>query len=398
VPPSSSMLCDGVNLLQADMKLYEFEAGDLFRQEGIPVPDFIVTDNPPQARRAAEKVGTPAVVKAQVLTGGRGLAGGVQAAESPRQTEEIARRILKSSIRGLPVNRVMVVKKAEVAREFYLGVTIDGLTGKPVVILSTAGGVSIEETAKTHPQMVVSRQVSISTGLGLPEAKEMAQEAGLDGDESTAIAGILHKLYHVFRKYDAMIAEINPLVRTVKGEYLALDAKMEIDDSGLFRHPGLKLSAEDPLASPLEKKGRQIGVTYVELDGEIGIVSSGAGLAMATMDIIGRKYRPANFLETGGGISEELLYNVMELVLQKKGLKAVFLNLLAGINPIHEGAKGIVRFLREHPTDIPIVARALGNRQEEIWQILREGGVEVVTDVATEKSVEYLFQLLEETR
>jgi succinyl-CoA synthetase beta subunit len=380
------------------MKLYEFEAADLFRQEGIPVPDFIVADSSPQARRAAEKIGVPVVVKAQVLTGGRGLAGGVQSAQSPQQAEEVARRILKSIIRGLPVNRVMVVKKAEVAREFYLGVTIDGLTGKAVVILSTAGGVSIEETARTHTEMVFSRQVSVSVGLSLAEAKEMTQEAGLDADESARISGILHKLYLAFRKYDALIAEINPLVRTVEGDYLALDAKMEIDDSSLFRHQDLQLSAEDPLASPLEKKGREIGVTYVELDGEIGIVSSGAGLAMATMDIIGRRYRPANFLETGGGISEELMYNVMELVMQKKGLKAVFLNLLAGINPVHEGAKGIVRYLREHPAGIPIVARARGNRQEEIWQILREGGIEVVADVATEKSVEYLFRRLEETR
>ena len=173
---------------------------------------------------------------------------------------------------------------------------------------------------------------------------------------------------------------------------------MDIDDSSLFRHPDLQISAEDRIASPLEKKGRQIGVTYVELDGEIGIVSSGAGLGMATMDIIGRRYRPANFLETGGAISEELLYQVMELVMQKKGLKAVFINLYGGINPIHEGAKGIVRFLKEHPADIPIVAKALGNRQEETWQILREGGVAVVTDTATEKSVEHLFRRLEKAR
>jgi succinyl-CoA synthetase beta subunit len=380
------------------MKLYEFEAGDLFRQKGIPVPDYMVADNPVQARKAAEKIGYPVVVKAQVLVGGRGLAGGVKPAESPQQAEEIASRILKSSIRGLPVDRVMVVKKAEVAREFYLGVTIDGLSGRPVAILSTAGGVSIEETAKTHPEMVVSRQVSISAGLSLPEAKKMAQEVGLTGDESARIAEILHKLYRVFRKYDATIVEINPLACTVKGDFLALDARMEIDDSSLFRHPELQISPEDRIASLLERKGRQIGVSYVELDGEVGIVSSGAGLGMATMDIIGRRYRPANFLETGGGISEELLYRVMELVMQKKGLKAVFLNLLAGINPIHEGAKGIVRFLQEHPTNILIVARARGNRQEEIWQILREGGVEVVTDVATEKSVEYLFRRLDEIR
>lgn len=377
------------------MKLYEFEAANLFRQEGIPVPDFIITDSPQAAREAAEKIGRPIVIKAQVLTGGRGLAGGVQPADSPEQAEEIARQILKSSIRGFPVNRVMVVEKAEVAREFYIGVTIDGLAGRPVVILSTSGGVSIEETTKTHPEMVFSRQVSISAGLSLSEAEEIAQQAGLADEESARIAGIFHSLYQIFRKYDATVAEINPLVCTAKGEYLALDARMEIDDSSLFRHSDLQVPPEDRIATPLEKKGRQIGVTYVELDGEVGIVSSGAGLGMATMDIIGRRYRPANFLETGGGISEELLYQVMELVLQKKGLKAVFLNLLAGINPIHEGARGIVRFLQEHPTNVPIVSRVRGNRQDEIWQMLREAGVEAFTDAATEESVERLFQILE---
>ena len=377
------------------MKLYEFEAGDLFRQEDIPVPDFTVANSPQQARKAAEKIGFPVVVKAQVLTGGRGLAGGIQTAESPEQTEETAQRILKSTIKGWPVNRVMVVKKAAVAKEFYLGVTIDGLTGCPVVILSTAGGVAVEETARALPETVISNQVPILSGLSLPEAENMAQKAGLTGDESARIADILHKLYRVFRRYDATIAEINPLVRTAKGEYLALDAKMDIDDSSLFRHPDLQISPEDRIASPLEKKGRQIGVAYVELDGEVGIISTGAGLGMATMDIVNQRYRPANFLETGGGISEELLYRVMGLVMQKKGLKAVFINLLGGINPIHEGAKGIVRYIREHGITIPVVAKALGNRQEETWEILREGGVTVVTDVETERGVERLFRILE---
>ncbi len=377
------------------MRLYEFEAADLFRHEGIPVPGFAVTDSPLQARKAAEKIGFPVVIKAQVLTGGRGLAGGVQTAASPEQAEAIAGRILKSAIKGLPVNRLMVVQKAAVAREFYLGATIDGVAGSPLVIISTAGGVDIEETARTHPEKVISYQVPILSGLSLLEAEKMALKTGLNDDESSRIADILHRLYNVFRKYDAAVAEINPLVLTANGDYLALDAKMDIDDSALFRHPELKISPEDRIASPLEEKGRQIGVTYVELDGEVGIISTGAGLGMATMDIISQRYRPANFLETGGGISEELLYQVMELVMQKKGLKAVFINLLGGINPIHEGAKGIVRFLQEHPTDIPVFARVMGNRQEETRQILREGGVEVVIEVATEQCMEHLFQRLE---
>lgn len=380
------------------MRLYEFEAADLLRKEGIPVPDFVVAASPREARRAAGKIGFPVVIKAQVLTGGRGLAGGVQTADSPQQAEEIADRILKSTIKELPVDKVMVVKKADVSRELYLGVTIDGVAGSPVAIISTAGGVAIEETARNHPETIVSSLVPILAGLSMPEAEKMARKAGLNDDETPRVAAILHKLYTAFRKYDASVAEINPLVFTARGDCLALDAKMEIDDSALFRHQELNLSLEDRIASSLEKKGRQIGVTYVELDGEVGIISTGAGLGMATMDIVGQRYRPANFLETGGGISEELLYRVMELVLQKKGLKAVFINLLGGINPIHEGAQGIVRFLKENPPDIPIFARVMGNRQEETRQTLSEGGVEVVTDVSTEKCVEHLFRRLEKAR
>lgn len=377
------------------MRLYEFEGSDLFRREGIPVPNYAVTSSPREARQKAEEIGLPVVIKAQVLVGGRGLAGGVQVADSPDQAEEVAHRILSYSISGLPVQRVIVAQKVEVAREFYLGVTVDGYSGTPVVILSTAGGVSIEEMARAHPERVVSRQVPIATGLLLSEAQQMAQEGGLGGEELAPVTSILHTLYSVFRKYDALVAEINPLARTPQGNYLALDAKVEIDDSSLYRHPEFQVNREDRITNPLERKGAQIGVTYVDLDGEIGIIASGAGLGMATMDIIGRRFRPANFLETGGAISADLLYQVMDLVLQKKGLKAVFINLYGGINPIHEGAKGIVRYLREHKTTIPIIAKALGNRQEETWEILESGGVKVVTEVATEKGVEQLARLLE---
>lgn len=378
------------------MRLYEFEGSDLFRREGIPVPDYAVVTSPQEARQKAEDIGLPVVIKAQVLTGGRGLAGGIQTAESLEQAEEVARLILHQSIRGLPVHQVMVARKAEVAREFYLGVTVDSYNGTPVVILSAVGGVSIEEIARIHPELVVSKQIPISTGLLLSEAQQMAQEVGLGDEELVQVASTLHTLYGVFRKYDALIAEINPLVRTSEGAYLALDAKVEIDDASLYRHPELQVDLEDRIFNPLEQKGRQIGVTYVDLDGEIGIIASGAGLGMASMDIIGRRFRPANFLETGGAITADLLYQVMDLVLQKKGLKAIFINLYGGINPIHEGAKGIARYLQEHRITIPIVAKALGNRQEETWEILKNSGVRVVTEVATEKGIELLARLLEE--
>jgi len=380
------------------MRLYEFEGSDLFRREGIAVPNYAVADSPREVRQKAEELGLPVVIKAQVLTGGRGLAGGVQVAESPDQAEEAARRILGSSIRELPVHRVMVARKIEVAQEFYLGVTIDGYNGTPLVILSTAGGVSIEETARVHPELVVYRQVPIVDGLRLSEAEQIAQEAGPDGEELATVASTLHALYNVFRKYDALVVEINPFVRTTQGTYSSLDAKVEIDDSSLYRHPDLQVPPENRISNPLERKGSQIGISYVDLDGEIGIIASGAGLGMATMDIISQKFRPANFLETGGAITADLLYQVMELVLQKKGLKAVFINLYGGINPIDEGARGIVRYLQEHPTTIPIMAKSLGNRQEETWQILRGGGVKVVTEVATEKGIEQLIRLLERER
>lgn len=376
------------------MRLYEFEGNDLLRREGIPVPDYALATTPRKARKQAEALGLPVVIKAQVLTGGRWLAGGVQTAQSLDEVEEAARRILGSSIRDFPVNQVMVMKGVETAQEYYLGVSIDGYQGTPIAILSTAGGVTIEGVARAHPELVVSRHVPAIKGI-LPDAQQMAREAGLRGEELVQVATILRSLYGVFRKYDALTAEINPLARTPDGTYLALDAKIEIDDSSLYRHPKLQIDLEERISNPLERKGRQIGVTYVELDGDIGIIASGAGLGMATMDIVSRRFRPANFLETGGAITADLLYKVMDLVLQKEGIRAIFINVYGGINPIHEGAEGVVRYMQEHGVTIPVVAKALGNQQEETWEIFREHGVHVVTDVSTEKGIEQLARLLE---
>jgi len=377
------------------MRLYEFEGIDLFRREGIPVPDYALADSPQEAREKAQGVGLPVVIKAQVLVGGRWLAGGVQTAGSLDQVEKITHRILNSPLRGFPVKQVMVAQKVETAQEFYLGVIVDEYHGTPVVILSASGGVSINKIARDRPELVVSRYVPITTGLLPTEARRMCREAGLSGKELTQVAGNLSALYSVFRKYDALFTEINPLVRTSQGTYLAIDSKMEIDDSSLYRHRDLHLSLDDRIPNPLERKGRQIGVTYVELDGDIGIIASGAGLGMATMDIISQRMRPANFLETGGAITAELLYKVMDLVLQKSGVKAVFINVYGGINPIHEGAKGVVRYMQEHGVTIPVVAKALGNRQEETWEIFEKHGVKVVTEVSTEKGIEQLARLLE---
>ncbi|MBW2066879.1 MAG: succinyl-CoA synthetase subunit beta, partial [Deltaproteobacteria bacterium] len=205
---------------------------------------------------------------------------------------------------------------------------------------------------------------------------------------------ILVRLYRVFTQIDAITAEINPLVVLPNQGLLAVDAVIEIDNSALYRIKAPLPQHLERIENPLERKGREIGVTYVDLDGDIGIISSGAGLGMASMDIIGQRLRPANFLETGGGITEELLYKCMELVMMKSGLRAIFVNIYGGINPIHEGAKGIVRYIKEHNTTLPVIAKALGNHQEETWEILRSGRVHVVTEAPTEVAVRRLFEIL----
>ncbi len=376
------------------MRLYEFEGIELFRREGIPVPEYALATSPEEALEKAQGIGLPVVLKAQVLVGGRWLAGGVEVAKSLDDVLRASRRILGSSIRGMPVHKIMVASGVEVAQEFYLSISIDDYAGTPLAILSAEGGVSIDRIARERSEAVVSRFVSISQGLKLSEARQMCRKVGLSGRDLTEVAGVLTALYRVFRTYDALIAEINPLVRTPEGKYLALDAKVEIDDSSLYRHPDLNLKLEEHILNPLERKGREIGVSYLELDGDIAIIASGAGLGMTTMDIISQRMRPANFLETGGAITADLLYKVMDLVLQKKGVKAIFINIYGGINPIHEGARGIVRYMQEHNITIPVVAKALGNHQEETWEIFRQHGVHVVTDVSTEKGVEELARLL----
>jgi succinyl-CoA synthetase beta subunit len=377
------------------MKLYEYEGAQLFQKYGIPVPDFAVVTSGKEAREKAEAIGFPVIIKAQVLTGGRYLAGGVKTVESADKVEETAEHILSLKIKGLPVEKVTVAAGIEVDKEFYLGITVDDYKGTPMCILSAEGGVSINQIAQDKEEVVVQRPVSILKGLEMAEAEDMCRQVGLGGKDLAAIPGIMVNLWKVFTSTDAMIAEINPLVRTKDGKYMALDSKIEMDDSGLFRHKDLHLNQLERITNPLEKAGKEIGVSYLELEGDIAIIASGAGLGMASMDIINQKMSAANFLETGGGITEELMYNVMELIMQKKGIRGLFINVYGGINPIHEGAKGVVRYLKEHDIRFPVVAKALGNHQEETWQIFKENGVHVVEGVSTEEGVAMLAGLLE---
>jgi succinyl-CoA synthetase beta subunit len=376
------------------MRLHEYEALDIFEQNRIPVPRRGVAATMHEALQVAGEIGYPVMLKSQVLVGGRGLAGGIRTASGPDELKDVADALLLSDIKGLPVRRLLVCEKVEVAQELYVGITIDGYSGKPIIVVSTEGGVGIEQTARTSPEKIAAIHIDPSFGYYPYQARGLLRMLGLKQQLITAWSDIIGQLYNIALRYEALIAEINPLVVLPNGGLIAVDAVLEIDDSALSRVRFSLPDRVDRIENPLERRGREIGVTYVDLDGDIGIISSGAGLGMASMDIIAQKMKPANFLETGGGITADLLYRCMELIMMKPDLRAIFINVYGGINPIHEGAKGVVRYINEHSVKIPIVAKALGNKQEETWEIFRSGGVHVVTEAATEKAIERLYELV----
>src|SRR5574341_2655585 len=381
------------------MRLHEHEAARIFQQAGVPVPPFVVARTPEEAVAGLERVEPPVVLKAQVLVGSRGKHGGILSAETAVEVRLKAGALLGSSVRGLRVEAVMVARKVPVSRELYAGATIDPTAGAITVLLGVSGGTEVEATAREVPGALFRRTVRPPDELRGHQARALAREAGFRGELMVRIADVLIALFRVFRRTDALIAEINPLIVTPDEALWAVDAVLEVDDSALSRHSDLPADALSRMEHALERAARKIGVSYVDLDGDIGIICSGAGLGMATMDIVGERLRPANFLETGGGITEELMYKVTHLVLEKPGLRGLLINLYGGINPIHEGAKGIVRVLRERQASgrppIPVVAKALGNRQEETWATLSDAGVTIVTDITTEAAVDALCARLE---
>ena len=376
------------------MRLHEYEALDIFEYVGIPVPRRGIAGTMHEALQIAGEIGYPVMLKAQVLVGGRGLAGGIRMVSTPDELKEVAEGLLSSEIKDLPVRKILVCEKVEIAKELYVGITVDGYSGKPVIVVSTEGGVRIEETAKTSPEKIASIHVEPSFGYYPYQARTLLRMLGLKQQLITTWTDVIGKLYNIALRCEALISEINPLVVLPNGGLLAVDAVLEVDDSALSRIRYALPDRVERIENPLERRGREIGVTYVDLDGDIGLISSGAGLGMASMDIIGERMKPANFLETGGGITADLLYRCMELIMMKPDLRAIFINVYGGINPIHEGAKGVVRYIREHNVKIPIVAKALGNRQEETWEIFRSAGVHVVTEAATEKAIDRLYELV----
>ncbi|HLH45225.1 MAG TPA: ADP-forming succinate--CoA ligase subunit beta [bacterium] len=381
------------------MKLYEHEAKGIFRDTGIPTPLGEVVTSVEEAKRAYARLGQRSVVvKAQVLVGGRGKAGGIKFASSVEEVESAAKTLLGSEIKGERVGAVLIEPKLDISRELYLGVTWDRSERAPVVIASSQGGVNIEEIARTNPDAIKRMHVDPEIGFKPFMGRLLASSIGLTGRVLQSFADIASKMYSLFDGFDAELVESNPLALTSQGEIVAADARLNIVDDALFRHKEFVNNSDERLAeySVLERKARQLGVQYVELDGSIGIIGNGAGLTMATLDLI--KYyggEPANFLDAGGGSSEEEFMEALSILNENPKVRLVFVNILAGITRCDDVARAIVKARNSLGMSKPFVIRLAGTNEEEGRRILAGSGINVYSDMdeAAKKAVEAASKL-----
>ncbi len=355
------------------MKLQEFQSKRIFGQYGIPVPAGDVATTPAAAREIAERLGGAVVVKSQVLVGGRGKAGGIKLARTPEEAEQVAGRILGMDIKGLTVKKVLIDPAADIRSEIYLGLILDRARRRVVVMASSAGGIDIEEVAATTPEKIVTVAVDPCLGLREYQARDIALGIGLPKEQMAQFSKICQNLYDCYMGIDASLAEINPLAVLGDGTLKALDGKILLDDSALFRHPDLAAMRDEDEETAEEKEARLNGLSYVKLDGEIGCMVNGAGLAMATMDII-KLYggEPANFLDVGGGAKADKVAAALRIILSDPNVKAVMLNIFGGITRGDEVAKGILQALDEVRTEVPMVVRLVGTNAEEGRAILAD--------------------------
>lgn len=355
------------------MKLHEYQSKQLFAQHGIPIPRGRVAMTASEARAIAEELGGRAVIKAQVLVGGRGKAGGIRLAESPEEAEELATQVLGMRIKELPVRKVLVDEAAEIQTEIYLGVTNDRAARVPVMIASLEGGIEIEEVARKDPERIVRVWVDPFLGLREYQARNLATSMELPRQLWSEFARIASGLFKTFLDVDATLAEINPLVITDAGKLLALDGKIILDDNALYRHPGLAelRDIDEEVAS--EREARKYGLSYVKLNGDIGCLVNGAGLAMATMDVI-KSFggEPANFLDVGGGAAAEKVAAALKIILADETVRSILLNIFGGITRCDEVARGILMALEGIQRQVPIVIRLVGTNEEEGRKILAE--------------------------
>jgi succinyl-CoA synthetase beta subunit len=354
--------------------LYEYQGKELFRRFGIPVSDGRLATSPEEAREAADELGGRVVVKAQVLTGGRGKAGGVKLAEDGGDAEAKARDILGLDIRGHVVRKLWLERASEIAKEYYLSLTFDRSEKKPLFMLTTEGGVEIEEVAAEKPDAIARLHVNVLEGFQPYQARRLIYGARIDDpNEQRQVLDIIGKLYRCFVETDAMLCEVNPLIVTPEGEVKALDSKFTVDDSSLFRHPDIAEMRDVEAADPLEAFAREKGVTYVKLDGSVGILGNGAGLSMSTVDVVVvAGGRPANFCDLGGGGDAEGVVDALEVINRDPDVRSIFFNIFGGITRCDEVARGILEALRRIEIQVPMVVRLDGTNADEGRAILAE--------------------------
>jgi len=354
--------------------LYEYQGKELFRQVGIPVSDGRLATTPEEARSAAAELGGRVVVKAQVLTGGRGKAGGIKLAADADEAEVYAREILGLDIRGHVVRRLWIEQASDIEREYYLSLTFDRGEKKPLYMFTTQGGMDIEQVAQESPGALVRLHVDPLEGFNPWQARRLVYGAGVtEASEQKQIASIVGKLHDAFVRFDAMLCEINPLIVTPTGEVKALDSKFTVDDNALYRHAEVAEMRDLDATDPLEALAREKHVTYVKLDGEVGVLGNGAGLSMSTVDVVTfAGGRPANFCDLGGGGDAQGVVDALEVITRDPQVRAIFFNIFGGITRCDEVARGILQALGEMSLELPIVVRLDGTNAEEGRRILAE--------------------------
>ncbi|MFC1939274.1 ADP-forming succinate--CoA ligase subunit beta [Chloroflexota bacterium] len=375
------------------MKLFEFEAKSILKKYGISVPKGDIAGNADEAEVITRELGKPVVLKSQILVAGRGKAGGILFANGAVEAKELASKLIGSNIKDSTVRTLLVEEKLNIIEQFYASVAIDRQAKTYIILASTEGGVDIEETALASPGKISRYWVDPIAGFGQSEAAEVLSQFNMKRDDVAKFTSIINTLYTVAMDTDAELVELNPLVKTASGEFVAADARILVDDNAFFRHPEFEregLAEEE--ATPLEAEARKQGLAYVDLDGDIGIIGNGAGLVMATLDLV--SYfggRPANFLDAGGGGDVDITKKALLLVMSKPEVKAILLNILGGITRCDIVARAVIEAFNESSTKKPIVVRMMGTNEEEGARILNEAGINIYPNL--EKAIEEILKL-----
>jgi len=375
------------------MKLFEFEAKNILTGYGIPIPKGNIATKSDEAEATAREIGKPAVLKAQIPVSGRGKAGGIMFASDATEAKNIASNLIGSTINGSIVGSLLVEEKIDIVEQFYASVAIDRQAKTYIVLASTSGGVNIEEVARVSPEKISRHWVDPAAGFGRSEAMKLISGLSINKDDAAKFASIIDTLYKVAMDYDAELVEVNPLAKTASGEFIAADARIIVDENAPFRHPEFgERSSQRAEDTPREAEARRQKLAYVDLPGDIGVIGNGAGLVMATMDLVqlfGGK--PANFLDIGGGAQAEIIRRGVMLVMSKPEVKAVVINILGGITRCDIVSQGIIDALNESAVKKPIAVRMIGTNEEEGIQILHQAGVHAYSNM--EEAVEQVLKL-----